>query len=78
MCVGVSVWLGWSGIRVAVVLQPATHKKLFAACKQNASKYITESINTLQTNRRKELAKKYTDTTRRLKLGQQVAQLHVG
>jgi len=24
MCVGVSVWLGWSGIRVAVVLQPAT------------------------------------------------------
>jgi len=26
MCVGVSVWLGWVGIRVAVVLQPATHK----------------------------------------------------
>jgi len=24
MCVGVSVWLGWGGIRVAVVLQPAT------------------------------------------------------
>jgi len=24
MCVAVSVWLGWSGIRVAVVLQPAT------------------------------------------------------
>ena len=24
MCVGVMVWLGWSGIRVAVVLQPAT------------------------------------------------------
>jgi len=24
MCVGVSVWLGWVGIRVAVVLQPAT------------------------------------------------------
>jgi len=24
MCVGVSVWLGWSGIRVAVVLQLAT------------------------------------------------------
>jgi len=24
MGVGVSVWLGWSGIRVAVVLQPAT------------------------------------------------------
>jgi len=24
ICVGDSVWLGWSGIRVAVVLQPAT------------------------------------------------------
>ena len=24
MCVGVSVWLGWGGIRVAVVLQRAT------------------------------------------------------
>ena len=24
MCAGVSVWLGWSGIRVADVLQPAT------------------------------------------------------
>ena len=24
MCVGVSMWLGWGGIRVAVVLQPVT------------------------------------------------------
>jgi len=56
MCVGVSLWLGWSGIRVAVVLQPATRIPLQPNHTETPNTHRTKNNTTnvvIQQNSRK-------------------------